>query len=648
MSRSNRSHSARGAVFLAALLLLPELILAQGVPGRPGAPPRPSGEYTWTEPADWTPPTLEELQSWDWQPGRVTTGREVAAERAKTVSPLVTVEQALSMINDKEDANRKMASALTLPPASLDAVDWDATVNRWISGAPGTLNPLLQSSKYEQETVSMFTAGFMTFDHDMLPYADGEFAREWRRTPLADMIILRDDVTWEDGTPFTAYDAELSYHAIMDDRISIPAVRAGTDELKWVKAYDAHTIVYFHKEALVTNVWNVNHPMIPKHIYSPGLAEDPTMRASEWNVYWNLNPLAGAAYKLVEHQTNQFLIFERREDWYQKDGKQIRDKPYVKRYRFRIIPDHTAALLAFKKGEIDEMLLNARQWEKETSDADFNRHGVRLNDYEWTYAYIGWNMKPIPDVPFFKDRRVRLAMTYALDHEEMHKGLFFNLYDPGTGQFHPRSWMHNAANQPFKQDLDKAEELLEEAGWVDTDRDGIRDQTIDGKKWKFEFTMLVPQGGTGDKIAILLKESLDSIGVRMNIKLLEWATYQQHVYEHRFEASTAAWGTGVDPDTSKNIWKTEMYDGGRNYVGYSNPKVDELFEAGAREFDFEKRKAIYQEIDRLIYEDQPYTFLYFRRTFWAFNKRLRGYYFSPREPFGFTPGLLAVWVPKGA
>ena len=134
----------------------------------------------------------------------------------------------------------------------------------------------------------------------------------------------------------------------------------------------------------------------------------------------------------------------------------------------------------------------------------------------------------------------------------------------------------------------------------------------------------------------------------MQIKKLEFATFLSQAQEHKFEALTMAFGTGTDPDTAKNLWKTEEYNGGRNTTGYSNPRVDELFDAGAKEFDLEKRKKIYQEIDLILNKEQPYTFLAFRRCFWAFNKRLRGYNFSPREPFGYTPGPFAVWVPKSA
>jgi peptide/nickel transport system substrate-binding protein len=118
--------------------------------------------------------------------------------------------------------------------------------------------------------------------------------------------------------------------------------------------------------------------------------------------------------------------------------------------------------------------------------------------------------------------------------------------------------------------------------------------------------------------------------------------------EHQFQASIAAWGTGVDPDTGRNIWLSDQYDPegrfGRNYGGFKNERVDELFELGRREFDFEKRRKIYQEIHKLIYEDQPYTFVYNRGSFWALHQRIRGVTTSPRGIFNFNPAENAWWT----
>ena len=111
---------------------------------------------------------------------------------------------------------------------------------------------------------------------------------------------------------------------------------------------------------------------------------------------------------------------------------------------------------------------------------------------------------------------------------------------------------------------------------------------------------------------------------------------------HKFQAAFGGWGSGADPDTTSNIFASNA---GRNYGGYSNSRVDELFEQARHEFDEDKRYALYGEIHRQLWKDQPYTWLFYRNSFYGFNKRLRGYNFSPRGPFHYGPGFGSFYVP---
>ena len=117
---------------------------------------------------------------------------------------------------------------------------------------------------------------------------------------------------------------------------------------------------------------------------------------------------------------------------------------------------------------------------------------------EWVSFHFGWNI----DTPFFADRRVRRAMSYAFDHDRMLEKLCYGLYKPCIGTFAEGSWMASKKKlAPYKQDLDKAEALLDEAGWTDHDGDGIRDKEIDGRLVPFEFSMLVANQPLRVKIA---------------------------------------------------------------------------------------------------------------------------------------------------
>ncbi|MBX3438533.1 MAG: peptide ABC transporter substrate-binding protein [Planctomycetaceae bacterium] len=591
------------------------------------------------EPYD--PPTLEELNaSVEWEDMPVADTYQLYKEHLAQSQPLVTVEEALRLRNDSPEANEKIISALGRPPVSDGDVGWDRTMTRAISRDIKSTNPLMISASEEFELAGLTGFNLFTFDWNFTPYATADYVKSWQSSKdrLYDKVILRDDMVWSDGTPITAHDIVFSFQTILNPKIPIPAVRAGTDDIRWIEAYDDRTLVYFHKEALATNVWNVNFPVIPKHIYEKSLADDFTLTQSEYHLKYERNPVCGGPYKLIRRIDKQELVVERRDDWYMKNGKEVRSKPFFKSIRLRVLQDPNTALLALKKGEIDDRELTADQWVTQTVDADFYRHNTKAYGLQWLFAYAGWNIR----TPYFGDKKVRWAMSYAFDHEEMLKNICYGLYEPCLGIFYKASWMApRPMPKPIQQNLDKAEALLDEAGWKDTDGDGYRDKVVDGRKTKFEFTMIVPsESPISLKIGALFKDNLDQIGVLCHVKPTESTVIQQKTLDHDFHAFLGAWGTGADPATSDNIWKT---DAGRNFVQYSNPEVDQLFKAGEREFDRDKRAEIYGKIATLIWDDQPYTFLYNRSGFYGFNRDIRGYMFSPRGPYTYGPGFDAIW-----
>ena len=157
------------------------------------------------------------------------------------------------------------------------------------------------------------------------------------------------------------------------------------------------------------------------------------------------------------------------------------------------------------KGEIHEMILQPEQWTTQTVGSDFYERNTKVTAPEWVSFHFGWNI----DTIFFRDRRVRRAMSYTFNHDEMLEELCYSLYDPCTGIFHPGAWMASTKKfNPYKQDLDKAEALLDESGWIDSNNDGIRDKEIDGRTVPFEFSIVVNQQPLRIAICTLLKRIL--------------------------------------------------------------------------------------------------------------------------------------------
>jgi peptide/nickel transport system substrate-binding protein len=602
------------------------------------------------------PPTFEELDKLKWNDGRVADGMSLLREEKKSEpAPTITAEEALKLRNDfpkEKENNLKILAALgVLAPEGGGGVDFDAKMIRHAPGDLNSTNPLFSSSVTDAEFADLTGIAIMSFDRQLKNFAPKDVVVSWQTSEdgVIDRFVLRDDLTWSDGKPFSAYDVEFTFKLIMSDHalLVIPAIRdSGTDKIKAIKAYDERTLVVFHKEALATNVTNINFPILPKHIYEKSVNEDPSLKRSAYHTEQEAKPVTAGPFEYVSRKRGEEFVVRRREGYYMHDGKQVRDKPNFAEVRVKTIEDMKTALLALKSGDVLQMELRAEQWADQTNGDDYYAKNTKVTAPEWTEFHIEWNQRTADGKspsPFFGDSRVRWAMTYAFDYDEMIKTITRSLYQQGQGTFHPTAWMF-PKNPPelVKQDLDKAEDLLEEAGWTDSDGDGVRDKEINGQLVPFEFQLMTSQSETGIQVATLMKECLEQIGVIANVKPTEFVVMQDKLLKHEFDACLGGWGAGTDPSMQSNIYGT---GGQRNYGQYSNPEVDKLFEQGLRELDPAKRAEIYGAIHLQLWEDQPVTWLFYRNAFFGFNKILRGYNFGALGPFKYSPGFNSLFVP---
>lgn len=596
------------------------------------------------EPYD--PPTLEEVDAAaNWQDRKVADGRELLREVLKNHPPLVSAEEAMAMKNDSDEANDKIYSVLRQLPENDDPesndVDWDAT---WVHHLPGdlkSLNPVMISAAYEMELLELTGLQLIAFDAEFTPFAPAWAVKSWQTSEdhLMDKFVLRDDLTWSDGKPLTAHDFVFAFQTIMNPRVTIPAVRSSTQYIKWVEAYDDQTLVMFHKEPMASSTENMQFPVIPKHIYEGSLEEDPTMENSQYHLPFLNKPVTCGPYEYKSRARGQNIVLARRDNWWQKDGKAIRPRPYFKEIRCEVIIDPNTALLALKSGEIDDFRLTAEQWLTQTDSKDFYEKNTKVRGMEWTEFHIVWNTQR----PYFGDPKVRRALALAFNHEEMLNSIFYGLAPAGLGPFHPTGWMASKKPEAYQRDLDAAEDLLDEAGWEDSDGDGIRDKEINGRLVPFRFTVLSSDQPNSIKVCTQMKTDYEQIGIAVDVKPTEFTVLQDKSLKHQFDAMIAGWGTGTDPSTLDNVFKT---GGGRNYGLYSNKRVDELFELAQREFDRAKRAEYYAEIHDILWNDQAYMWLFYRPTLFGLNKEIRGFNFSPRDPYGVSPGINGIWKTK--
>ena len=601
------------------------------------------------EPFD--PPPLEELlASKEWIDSPVVDSLERLIERQANEPRLATPEEALALRNDSPEANAKIKDALGRVAVAKDGafyddeagIDWDAGITLHAYQDIGSSNPILYSSVTEGQVNDLTAVGLFSFDWNLRPFASSDTVASWQTSSdfLVDRVVMRDDLTWSDGTPITAHDIVFTFQCIMTSAVPVPAVRSGTDQLRWIEAYDDHTLVFFHKRALATNVWNLNFPIIPKHIYEDSISDDPQLSRSAYHVKYEDAPVMGGPYKISRRARGQEIVLSRRKAWYMHNGRQVRDKPFFKTIRFKVIPDFSVALLAVKKGDLEQLELDPMQWTTETNSSRFYRKNTKVTAERWLTWSFQWNLA----TAYFSDQRVRKAMGLAFNHEELLEVIRYGLDMPAIGTFHPGSpWSPDPPPEPYRQNLDRSRELMAEAGWVDSDRDRILDKEIDGRRVPFEFTMTCRNQQWRIDVCNLLRENLQRIGVVCNVRPLESTVAASKLLRHDFQAHFGGWSTGADPDTSVNIFGTGE---GRNFGNYSSAEVDRLYDEAKREFDFEERRKLYAAIHMELWKDQPYTWLFHQNAYAAFSKELRGYTFSPRGPFSFGPGLSSVYKPS--
>jgi len=487
----------------------------------------------------------------------------------------------------------------TPQPGDEVPVDGDWVVRR-LGSEPKTLNPITARDMYERIVNEYVYESLLTRSKKTLeiePWMAESYTISDNH--LEYTFRLRDDITFHDGTPMTARDVEFTFQRIKDPAVDAPHLRNYYRDIKSIEVIDDFTVKFVCAEPYwLALEFAGGFPVLPKHIFEKG----------EFNEHPNgRHPVGTGPYKFVKWETGREIVLERNENYWG-------DRPHLDRIVFKIVTDDTVAMQLFKRGEIDVYRrMRAEQWVRQTEGPEFERRAYRLAYDELGYSYIGWNMRK----PFFKDKMVRRAMTHMIDRQGILDNIRYGLGTIVTGNFYVNGPVYDHSIEPWPHDPRLAQQILDEAGWVDSDGDGIRDKN--GVAFRFEF--LIPSSSmTSEQIATIMQEDLKKIGIEMGIRKLEWATFEQQVTDRKFDATTMSWGMPIEGDPYQ-IWHSSQADKGSNYVGFVNAEADEIIEKGRREFDAEKRRAMYRRLHAILHEEQPYTFMYCPQQLTVVDKR---------------------------
>ncbi len=496
----------------------------------------------------------------------------------------------------QKDQDNKQSSESA---SNTEPVDGDWLIYH-LNAEPATLNPVTATDAYEGTVNNSKIYETLIERNNETLELEPLLAESWEvsEDKLKYTFKIREGIKWHDGEPFTSEDIVFSYKSIMDPKVDAPQLRAYFQEIRDVKAIDDLTVEFtYARPYFLALEFCGGMPIVPKHIFDKGdFNTNPAGR----------HPIGTGPYKFVRWTTGRDIVLVKNQDYWG-------EKPKLDKVVFKIITDNTVAFQVLKREELDVSGLTPIQWERQTNSPAFKENYDKLSYFTPNYSYIGWNSKR----PFFADKTVRTALTHLVDRELILKTILYDLGAIVTNPFYINSPEYDKSIQPYPYDPKKAEELLDQAGWIDHNGDGIRDK--DGVKFAFEF--LIPGGSdTGEKIATILKEELDKMGIQMDIRKTEWAVFTSRLMERNFDAVTLAWSMGVESDPYQ-IWSSTQAESGSNFVGFKNERADELIEQARTEFDREKRKELYREFAEIVHKEQPYTFLYCRKSTVAVNKR---------------------------
>ena len=399
------------------------------------------------------------------------------------------------------------------------------------------------------------------------------------------VFSLRDDVRWHNGAPLTSRDASFTYAAIMDDATASPR-KPDFDLILRVETPDEHTfrVIYRKPYSPALESWMI--PLLPAHLLE-GKPQD------WWVQNFNRTPIGTGAFKFAEWRTNEFLRVERNPDYFDAPG------PWLDGIVYRFMPDQLTLRLAFETHQVD--FWSAEPWTVTAFVGD-PRFEVFTSPTS-SYTYIGWNLQR----PLFQDPLVRRALAHAVDVPSMVRYILYGHGLQSTGIFTPQMWFFDPSITPLAHDLEKARQLLAEAGWK-PGADGI----LEKNGQRFSFTLITNNGNEVRRdIATLAQDGLKKLGIEVKIELYEWAVFlKNHINKRDFDAMVLGWSLGNSYDQFQ-IWHSSQANPEQlNVVGYKNPKADRLLDEIRQEYNREKIIQMAADLQRTIYDDQPYLFLY--------------------------------------
>ena len=569
--------------------------------------------------------------------------------------------------DDDKSATPADAPKTSAPVARV--VDRNVTMG---GKTPAKDDALVLSYPDDPETVNPVTANdtvseaFMRLVYESLgerKYSNPDewmpaLAESWTFDPktLEYTFRLRKGVMWQPitlpngkelpATEFTARDVKFTFDCILNPNVEAAHIRSYYENPEAKEESEKYKIkvslvrgdkyavkIRWTKPYFLADDFTLEIPIIPRHVFSVDengnpISFDFSSRefAKGFNNHWANRKMCGTGPMIFKEWTReQRVVLERNPDYW---GEPF----YFSSMVYRYIKNPNTALQQVLQRDLDWSAISEKDHYIESlNHANVVDKKVILAKYKYpAYRYLGYNLKR----ELFKDKKVRWAIGHAIPIDQIITNIYHGLATRITGPFLPGSKSNDPSLKLVDYDLDKARDLLDEAGWKLAEGESVRSKMINGQRVEAKFDlMIVSDSPSYASIATIVKENCRQIGVQVGISATNWALMLGKMNKKEFDAVILGWAMGWKDDPYQ-IWhgsQAEQNDSS-NSIGYSNPEVDKLIETLRVTMDTDKQIEIYRKIHRILYDEQPYTFLFMDLATAGYDARIENLKFYPIRP----------------
>ena len=467
---------------------------------------------------------------------------------------------------------------------------YSSTLQLSTSSNPSRLNPILATDSSSSEIANYIFNGLVKYNKDSSKIVGDLAEKYYFKNDVTLVFELKKNVKWHDGKNFSAKDVFFTYKTLISPKIVSP-YSSGFRFVKSVTVINDYKIEVVYKKPYFKALQTWMMGILPEHV----LKDEKNMMSSKFNT----NPIGTGAYRLSKLEFSKNIELTAFEDYFEGRAK-------IDKISFHVIADPLTRFLMLKSSVIDIGSVEPMAYEKQLSKEFFTKFNIYEN-ISRSYTYLGFNLR----LEKFKNPNVRLALSMAVDRQEIVDILFFKHAKVCTGPFLPGTLAFNKSVNVPKLNIKKAKKLLLEAGYT--------------KENPFKFEIVTSNSSPVRPYAAqILQYQLEKIGVEVSLRVMEWQAFlNMVVFPHKFDAVLLGWGLSPTPDPYM-FWHTDSdTKGGFNLIGYNNPIIDKMIEESQTEVSRKKLAQSWQKMFKIITEDNPYLFLYIPNSITAVSKKIK-------------------------